>query len=227
MKTTPRILNPMHATLRRFCIRYPIGLLGLLFFVASLKAGDFFLRDNDRVVFLGDSITEQRLYTTFIEAYALTRHPQWRLSFRNAGWSGDTAFFRSRCHTDGGALMSGDEATRQKMIDETIERGLGRDVLALKPTVVTIDFGMNDVSVRPDTNLYATFLGCLKKMATLLRDKGARVAFLSPQPVEEKVANLKDVEKNQSLRKFSDGIRAQGHGILRLRESRAAIDSPQ
>ena len=38
-------------------------------------AGDFLIRDGDRVVFLGDSITEQRLYTTYIEAYALTRHP--------------------------------------------------------------------------------------------------------------------------------------------------------
>ena len=197
----------MHATLRRFYIRWTIGLSGLFFFVSSLSAGEFFLRDGDRVVFLGDSITEQRLYTTFIEAYALSRHPQWRLSFRNAGWSGDTAFFRSRCHTDGGALMSGEDEARQKMIDETIERGLGRDVLALKPTIVTIDFGMNDISVRPDTNLYATYLGCLTKMATLLKGNGARVAFLTPQPVEEKVANLKDVEKNQSLRKFSDGIR--------------------
>ena len=41
----------------------------------SALAGDFLIRDGDRVVFLGDSITEQRLYTTYIEAYTLTRHP--------------------------------------------------------------------------------------------------------------------------------------------------------
>ena len=31
---------------------------------ASAVAGEFFIKDGDRVVFLGDSITEQRLYTT-------------------------------------------------------------------------------------------------------------------------------------------------------------------
>ncbi|HYG33810.1 MAG TPA: hypothetical protein VEC99_03440, partial [Clostridia bacterium] len=61
-------------------------------------AGDFLIRDGDRVVFLGDSITEQRLYTTYIEAYALTRYPQWKLSFRNVGWGGDTSWLRQRMH---------------------------------------------------------------------------------------------------------------------------------
>ena len=134
-------------------------LMGMM--VSSLGAApanpsDFFLRDGDRVVFLGDSITEQRLYTTFIEAYALTRHPAWKLTFRNTGWAGDTAFFRSRCHTDGGKLMDADEVTQSAMIDETMKSGLGRDVLSLKPTVVTIDFGMNDVGVKPTNHIYSS-----------------------------------------------------------------------
>ena len=33
----------------------------------------FALRDGDRVVFYGDSITDQRLYTTFVETYVVTR----------------------------------------------------------------------------------------------------------------------------------------------------------
>ena len=61
---------------------------------ARVFAADFFIHDGDRVVFLGDSITEQRLYTTYIEAYVLTRHPQWRLTFAT-GWGGDTAWLRN------------------------------------------------------------------------------------------------------------------------------------
>ena len=38
--------------------------------------GDFYLKDGDRVVFYGDSITEQRLYTTYTETYVVTRFPQ-------------------------------------------------------------------------------------------------------------------------------------------------------
>jgi hypothetical protein len=40
----------------------------------------FFLHGGDRVVFLGDSITEQRLYTTYIEAYTATRFPKQRFN---------------------------------------------------------------------------------------------------------------------------------------------------
>ena len=51
------------------------------------RAGDFLIHDGDRVVFLGDSITEQKLYTTYIEAYALTRHPDWSLTTVGSCWA--------------------------------------------------------------------------------------------------------------------------------------------
>ena len=72
----------------------------------------FVLRQNDRIVFLGDSITEQQLYTNYVETYLATRYPELRLTFFNAGWGGDTS--------SGGT------------------RRLERDVLALKPTVVSV-----------------------------------------------------------------------------------------
>src|SRR5215831_10371375 len=116
--------------------------VGLVFLgISSIAAGafgaDFFIHDGDRVVFLGDSITEQRLYSTYIEAYALTRHPGWKLSFRNVGWGGDTSWLRQRTHPDEKALFAANEATQQKMVEDSVGRGLSRDVLPLKPTVVT------------------------------------------------------------------------------------------
>jgi len=53
------------------CYRVVWVLLAAL--VSNLWGGEFLVRDGDRVVLLGDSITEQRLYTTCLEAYALTR----------------------------------------------------------------------------------------------------------------------------------------------------------
>src|SRR6266478_7834578 len=79
-------------------------------------AGDFLIHNGDRVVFLGDSITEQRLYTTYIEAYALTRHPDWTLVFRNVGWGGDTAWLRQRSHPDEKQLFAADAEAQQKMV---------------------------------------------------------------------------------------------------------------
>lgn len=83
----------------------------------------FYLRDGDRVVFYGDSITEQANYTRPIDLYVCTRCPNLHVSFINSGWSGDRAW-----GGDGGML----------------EERLNRDVIAHRPTVVTVMLGMND-----------------------------------------------------------------------------------
>jgi lysophospholipase L1-like esterase len=145
-------------------------------------AAEFPIHDGDRVVLLGDSITEQRLYTTVIETYTLSRFPQWKLSFRNIGWGGDTA-----------------------------RGGLGRaarDMLPLKPTFVTIDFGMNDHGYRAhDEGIYKGYIEKQTQLVALLKANHARVALLTPQPIEEKRPDPDKDAKNGSLRKMSDGLR--------------------
>src|SRR5215471_13519666 len=106
--------------------------LSLLLVVLSahgLRAdGNFSLKDGDRVVFYGDSITDQRLYTTFTETYVITRFPKMKVEFVHSGWGGDRV-------TGGGG--------------GPIDRRLKRDVFAYKPTVMTIMLGMNDGGYRP------------------------------------------------------------------------------
>src|SRR5262245_40282307 len=103
------------------------------FFSLLLLAGaawaqeHFYLKEGDRVVFYGDSITDQRLYTTFTESFVLTRFPRMSVSFVHSGWGGDRV-------TGGGG--------------GPIDVRLQRDVIAYKPTVVTIMLGMNDGSYR-------------------------------------------------------------------------------
>ncbi|MEI8079994.1 MAG: SGNH/GDSL hydrolase family protein, partial [bacterium] len=168
----------------------------------------FFLRNHDRVVFLGDSITEQRLYTTYIEAYALTRFPQWDLVFRNVGWGGDTAWLRQRAHPDEAALFAATGTAQQAMVEKAVGIGLVRDVLPLKPTVVTIDFGMNDhryQAFRED--IFKAYVSSQTELARVLKNHGARVALLTPQPIEERRPDPDQDVRNQSLRKFSDGLK--------------------
>ena len=186
-----------------------LALLSAVTLAAGALAGDFFIRDGDRVVFLGDSITEQRLYTTYLEVYALARQPAWKLTFRNVGWGGDTSWLRQRSHTDEGELFAADSATQQRMVDEAVGRGLGRDVLPLKPTAVTVKFGMNDHSYqafRPD--IFGAYVRSQEQIAKVLQANGARVAFLTPQPIEDKRPDPDKDARNQSLRKFSDGLKA-------------------
>lgn len=177
-------------------------------FSQTTQAGDFLIHDGDRVVFLGDSITEQRLYTTYIEGYALSRHPEWKLWFRNVGWGGDTSWLRQRAHPDEAKLFAAEPDAQQKMIDDAVANGLGRDVLPLKPTFVTIKFGMNDFSYqafRPD--IFAAYTRSQTRLAKSLTAAGARVAFLTPQPIEDKRPDPDQDIRNQSLRKFSDGLK--------------------
>lgn len=91
----------------------------LLCFISHTAFADFAIRDNDTVVFLGDSITAARTYGKIIENYTLLRFPTRKVHFINAGWGGDTA---------AGGL-----------------KRLQRDVLDKKATLLTVAYGINDI----------------------------------------------------------------------------------
>jgi lysophospholipase L1-like esterase len=141
---------------------------------------EFFFRPKDRIVFLGDSITEQFDYTNLIEYYLVTRFPTWDLVFYNAGIGGDTA---------GGG--NGRAA---------------RDVLSERPTAVTINFGMNDGGYRgPDDKIYASYIKNQEALVKKLTDAKVRVALMATSPVEGR--KRKDGETyNETLAKFCDGL---------------------
>ncbi len=76
------------------------------------------LKPEDHVAICGDSITEQKLYSLYIEDYLLMCQPEPKLKTTQFGWSGEVA---------GGFLA------RMK-----------NDMLPFKPTVATTCYGMND-----------------------------------------------------------------------------------
>src|SRR5436305_31250 len=122
----------------------------------------FFLKDGDRVVFYGDSITDQRLYTLFTEAYVVTRFPNMKVEFVHSGWGGD------RVGGGGGG---------------PIDRRLDRDVIAYKPTVVTIMLGMNDASYRAfDQKIFDTYAKGYRHIVERLKSElpGVRLTLIRP-----------------------------------------------
>ncbi len=145
----------------------------------------FCLQANDRIVFLGDSITEQQLHTNYVETYLATRYPELKLTFFNAGWGGDTA--------PGGAQR------------------LARDVLSLQPTVVTICYGMNDGRYCPPTEeIRAAYVGGMRELVARLKAASVRVVLLTPGMVDASVnPSLAKVEYNQrGLRILADEVLA-------------------
>jgi len=204
MRLWPKHTGAVNTSLLRRLALFALNLA----LVWQVLAAEYLIRDGDRVVFLGDSITEQRLYTTYLEAYTLTRYPGWNLTFRNVGWGGDTSWLRQRAHPDEGALFAADADRQQAMVEQAVQRGLERDVLPLQPTVVTIKFGMNDHSYQPfREDIFRAYVRSQDRLAQVLQDAGARVAFLTPQPIEDKRPDPDQDVRNISLRKFSDGLK--------------------
>ena len=198
-------------------------LFALAAFAATLcpvQADEFFIHDGDRVAFLGDSITEQRLYTSYIEAYALSRHPSWKLVFRNVGWGGDTAWLRQRSHPNEAQLFAADDATQLAMVAKSVDSGLSRDVLPLKPTIVMVDFGMNDheyQAFRPD--ILRAFISSQTEIARVFAANGIKAVFLTPQPIEDKRPDPDQDVRNISLKKFSEAL-----GNMAAREKAPFVD---
>lgn len=157
-------------------LRYRIS--ALLFAAAFLLAtfcmpsqaqqiANFQLHSGDRVVFYGDSITAQRLYTADVEEFLLTRYPGMDVEFFNAGVPGDTVY--------GG--YTGDTATRLK-----------RDVYSWKPTVVTIMLGMNDPGYVPfDAHIFDVYKTGYKSLVDQLTASlpAARLTLIVPTPYDE------------------------------------------
>lgn len=170
--------------------------------------GEFFLHGGDRVVFLGDSITEQKLYTTYIEAYTVTRFPKQKFNFWNSGWGGDTAWLRMRTFPDEKALFATQGDEQQKLVEAAVDGPLNRDVVSLKPTVVTVNFGMNDHNYEPfREDIFKAYVRSQTEIVKVLKKNAVRVVLLTPQPIEDRRPDPDKDPRNQSLRKFGDGLK--------------------
>ncbi|MEC5128275.1 SGNH/GDSL hydrolase family protein [Verrucomicrobiales bacterium BCK34] len=113
------------------------------------------VQDGDTVVFLGDSITHQCIYTQYIEDFFYTRYPERRIHFHNAGISGDKA---------------GDAITRFE-----------EDVVVEEPDFVTILLGMNDGEYSPFTpEIFETYATGMKTVLEKVKATGAETIALSP-----------------------------------------------
>ncbi len=154
--------------------------------VAQEAEKPFYLHDGDRVVFYGDSITEQRMYTYWTEVYTATRFPSMRVEFFAAGIGGD--------RVSGG-------------IAGPVDVRLPRDVFAQKPTVVTIMLGMNDGAYQPlNKDIEKTYTDGYEHILTSIHEHlpGARLTLLGPSPYDEVTRNPELVGYNETMVRFSE-----------------------
>jgi lysophospholipase L1-like esterase len=144
-----------------------LSALALFCAVAATAQKPFYLKDGDRVVFYGDSITDQRLYTAFTESFIVTRFPTLNVTFTHSGWGGDRV-------TGGGG--------------GPIDVRLARDVFPYQPTVMTIMLGMNDGNYKPfDDATFRTFTTGFEHILDSVKQEypNCRITLIQPSPYDD------------------------------------------
>jgi lysophospholipase L1-like esterase len=117
--------------------------------------GRLLLRPGDRLAIVGDSITEQKMYSRLMETYLAVCVPELNISVRQFGWSGETA--------------------------EGFRRRMTNDCLRFQPTIATFCYGMNDYKYRPYDEANARwYRSNYTAVARAFKDSGARVVLGSP-----------------------------------------------
>ena len=171
-------------------------LVGLLCLCAPDEAQSdqrprFELKDGDRIVLVGDTLIERDQRYGYLETLLTISNPDKNLVFRNLGWSGDTVGGISRSGFD--RPEAGFEQLRQQ-------------ILAVKPTVVVVGYGMAD-SFAGEAGLPAFEQG-LSRLLKVIDTTKARVAFLSPVAHADLGRPLPDpTAHNRDLARYRDVIK--------------------
>ncbi|MBC7784809.1 MAG: SGNH/GDSL hydrolase family protein [Burkholderiales bacterium] len=125
---------------------------------ATVTHGQALLKDGDVLALCGDSITEQKQYTVFIEDYLRMCQPL-KVDVMQFGWGGESS---------SGFL------NRMKW-----------DVLWFKPTIATTCYGMNDGGYKPiDDATRQKYRDLTAEIVKAFQSAGARVVVGSPGAVD-------------------------------------------
>ena len=170
-------------------------LLGLLSLSAPLQASVPPFQQDDRVAFIGDSITHGGRYHADIYLYHATRFPNHPFVAHNCGIAGDTA-----------------PGTNLRF---------EADIAVHRPTVATIMLGMNDAyawafdpslalqeKISAQASSYDHYTQAMDQMATTLTEMDCRMVFIKPSIYDQTaVLDQKNlVGKNDQLGRFAEYI---------------------
>lgn len=143
-----------------------VTVAGMVAGLTLVARADFMVRNGDKVVFYGDSITDTEWYPTLVESYVLTRYPTWRNHFSNRGVSGDNSGSMARFE---------------------------RDVIAQTPDLFTYNMGYNDAGYAALTSAgLEKWLGNIEKSVALARQANPAVRLVLVSPIPNEVSVSKD-----------------------------------
>jgi len=150
------------------------------------------LKEGDRLAIIGDSITEQKLYSVYIETFLEACHPELKAEVCQFGWSGERAAgFAGR---------------------------MDNDLAWFKPTAATICYGMNDGAyTRISPDIEKGFEAPMRKILAKFKAEGVLAIVGGPGAVDTKYFNRPNVSSslyNENLDRLSEisGLLAGEYG---------------
>lgn len=161
----------------RISLKFALLFASLFSFAPSAKAADAIpLKQGDRIVFLGDSITAggagQNGYITFIRTALEKKYPDKKIECIGAGISGNKV--------------------------PNLQARVDKDVVAKKPTIVVIYIGINDVWHGEKDPARGTtpekFTEGLKEVIGKISAGGARVVLCTPTVIGERKAGANSLD---------------------------------
>lgn len=144
----------------RFAALLTIGFMCSSAFAAEQpKTDTVILKPASTVAIVGDSITEQKHYSRFIEAYLLACRPDLKLKVIQFGWGGERApAFLGR---------------------------MDNDMMPFKPDLVTLCYGMNDGNYSVyNENTGKVYETAMRGIVQKLKDRGITVIVGTPGCVD-------------------------------------------
>jgi len=132
--------------------------------------------DTKRIVFLGNSITYQGKFVSYLDAYLTLRYPEKNLEIINVGLpSENVSGLTEPNHADG------------KFPRPDLHERLQRVLDLLKPDLVIANYGMNDGIYLPfDEARFSKFKEGMEWMHGKIEDSGALLIHVTPPIYDEK-----------------------------------------
>jgi len=152
--------------MRKFCL-----LLALACACSPLFAEKTAPLGAQKVLWLGDSITQAGDYVTIVEYYLNREYPSTRFDFNSIGLSSENT----------SCLTEKDHPFPRPCLSER----LGRALDLIHPSLVIACYGMNDGIYHPQSpERMAAFQKGIQGLIGAVREKGARLILLTPPPFD-------------------------------------------
>ncbi|MEM7385628.1 MAG: GDSL-type esterase/lipase family protein, partial [Verrucomicrobiota bacterium] len=127
-------------------------------------------KEGGRILFLGDSITQDGRYVSFIETYLWAKYPDLPFTITNMGVSAETV-----------SRTTEPNHAPRPWVHDRVEKALE----IAKPDWVFICYGMNDGNYYPPRrDIQKAYLKQMGRLLERIEPTGAKIVLLSPPPFD-------------------------------------------